>query len=128
MSRANTGMPPRVAPQGRYDGLSFRSSAAGTAAEDDPESTPVGSYHQTGDLVWAEFSGGAVRQGRLVGRCGPGGVITAAYCQVLTDGAVVSGNCMSHPEQLPDGRLRLREEWCRADGSRGTSFIEEVHA
>lgn len=110
-----------------YDGRTFRSTAPETASGGSgPARTPVGSYHQHGDLVWAEFSGGAVREGRLVGRCGADGVITAAYCQVLDGGEVVSGQCVSRPERLQDGRLRLREEWCRADGSRGTSFIEEV--
>ncbi|MFH8349793.1 hypothetical protein [Streptomyces sp. NPDC018045] len=109
-----------------YDGLTFRSTAAETAAGPGAAQVPAGAYHQHGDLVWAEFSGGRVRQGRLVGRCGADGVITAAYCQVLADGEVVSGQCVSHPERLPDGRLRLREEWSRGDGSRGTSYIEEV--
>ncbi|MEU7161417.1 hypothetical protein [Streptomyces chrestomyceticus] len=109
-----------------YDGLTFRSTAAETASGAGAAQVPAGDYHQHRDLVWAEFSGGRVRQGRLVGRCDADGVITAAYCQVLADGEVVSGQCVSHPERLADGRLRLREEWSRADGSHGTSYIEEV--
>jgi hypothetical protein len=106
-----------------YDGRLFRSQATVTAAGD---STPTGHYHQSGDLVWAEFSGGAVRLGRLVGTAGPDGVLTAAYSQVLDDGRVVCGTCLSTPQTLPDGRVRLREDWTRTDGSRGTSWIEEV--
>ena len=60
-----------------YDGRRFGSEAAETAGSDG--TSPVGSYHQSGDLVWAEFTGGSVRTGRLVGTCGPDGVIEAAY-------------------------------------------------
>nr|BFE56863.1 hypothetical protein GCM10020063_013890 [Dactylosporangium thailandense] len=87
-----------------------------------------GRYHQDGSLVWAEFEGGPVRSGRLVGTCGDDGVISAAYCQVMADGAVVAGTCVSTPDRLADGRLRLTERWRRADGSAGVSRIEEVRA
>ncbi|MDH6580628.1 hypothetical protein [Kitasatospora sp. MAP5-34] len=101
-----------------YDGRVFRSGPAGGDG-------PTGRYHQDGDLVWAEFAGGQVRTGRLTGRCSADGVLTLAYAQVLADGRVVSGECVSTPELLPDGRVRLREDWRRADGSSGTSWIEE---
>ncbi|GAA3452836.1 hypothetical protein [Dactylosporangium matsuzakiense] len=87
-----------------------------------------GHYHQDGSLVWAEFAGGPVRTGRLVGTCAADGVINAAYCQVMADGAVVAGTCVSTPDRLADGRLRLTERWRRDDGSVGVSRIEEVPA
>ncbi|WP_433204373.1 hypothetical protein ACQP00_35815 [Dactylosporangium sp. CS-047395] len=87
-----------------------------------------GRYHQHGELVWAEFEGGPVRTGRLVGTRTADGVISAAYCQVMADGAVVAGTCVSTPDRLADGRLRLTEQWRRADGSAGVSRIEEVPA
>jgi hypothetical protein len=107
-----------------YDGRRFSSAAAETA--DPAGGVPVGHYHQTGDLVWAEFSGGAVRAGRLVGRCATDSVIEAAYCQLLSDGAVVAGRLSSRPHVLADGRVRLEERWRRDDGSAGTSWIEEL--
>ncbi|KXK63802.1 hypothetical protein AWW66_01065 [Micromonospora rosaria] len=109
-----------------YDGRRFSSSAAETA--DRAGTTPVGCYHQRGDLVWADFAGGAVRTGRLVGTCAADGTLTVTYCQVLTDGQVLAGACRSVPEVLPDGRIRLREEWRRFDaaGSRGVSYLEEL--
>jgi hypothetical protein len=86
----------------------------------------TGRYSQDGDLVWAEFSGAHVRTGRLVGRCDADGTIDAAYCQVLADGGVVAGRCVSTPSVLPDGRLRLTERWRRFDGTTGLSQIEEI--
>jgi hypothetical protein len=112
-------------PAFEYDGKRFRSSAVETASGGE---VPIGHYHQTGDLVWAEFSGGKVRRGSLVGTCAGDGVLTLAYCQVLTTGEVISGECRSIPERLSDGRIRLREEWLRhgSAGGSGVSYIEEL--
>lgn len=107
-----------------YDGRRFRSEAAETT--DPAGGVPVGHYHQAGDSVWAEFSGGAVRTGRLVGRCGPDGVIEAAYCQLLAGGEVVAGRVSSRPHRLSDGRVRLEEHWRRDDGTAGTSWVQEL--
>jgi len=107
-----------------YDGRRFSSEAAETADRDG--TAPIGSYHQSGDLVWAEFSGGSVRTGRLVGTCGPDGVIEAAYVQLLNGGELAAGRMTSRPHLLPDGRVRLEECWRRDDGSSGTSWIEQI--
>ena len=94
-----------------------------------PRPTPgsvVGHYHQQDELVWADFAGGPVRTGRLVGVRDRAGVIEAAYCQIMTDGEVVAGRCLSTPTVLGDGRVRLTEQWRRADGSAGVSVIQEL--
>jgi hypothetical protein len=111
-----------------YDGKAFRSAAAETAAADG--AVPTGYYHQRGDLVWAEFNGGRVRRGSLVGTCAPDGTLDLAYCQLLVDGEVIAGRLTSKPEILPDGRIRLREEWQRFGPHAGTgvSYIDEVPA
>lgn len=85
-----------------------------------------GHYWQDGDTVWAEFAGGEVRAGRLVGTRRPDGALDAAYCLLTTAGETVAGACLSTPEVLADGRLRLTEHWRRLDGSTGVSHIEEV--
>jgi len=64
-----------------YDGRTFASAGAPETTGADG-SVPRGHYHQTGDLVWGEISGGAVRVGSLAGTCGPDGTIRFAYCQV----------------------------------------------
>lgn len=106
-----------------YDGRRFSSSAPETAGAGGD--TPVGHYHQDGDVVWAEFSGGSVRSGRLVGSCGPDGVIEAAYVQLSASGELAAGRLTSRPHVLSDGRVRLEERWRRDDGSAGTSWIEQ---
>ena len=99
-----------------YDDVRFSAVVPG------PEHA-IGHYHQDGDLITVEIGGGNVRTGRLVGTVDDAGVLTAAYCFVLTDGEVVAGNCLSTPSVLPDGRLLLTEQWRRIDGSSGTSYI-----
>ncbi|MFK8846352.1 hypothetical protein [Streptomyces sp. Ac-502] len=106
-----------------YDGRKFR--PVGT---DPGESGRVAVYHQEGDLLWGEFTGGDARRGVLSGVCAPDGALEFAYCVVLTDGAVVSGRCRSRPEVLADGRVRLAERWERfgAHAASGVSCIEEI--
>lgn len=105
-----------------YDGRTFQ------PAGDPPVggSPPTGHYHQDGDVIWAEFSGGAIRAGRLVGTARPDGSIDAAYCFVTAAGDAVAGGCLSTPTVLPDGRVRLTEHWQRLDGSSGVSHVEEM--
>ncbi len=108
-----------------YDGRTFRSEAEETAGQDG--AGPVGHYHQDGSVVWAEFAGGRVLRGTLVGSCDAEGVLSLAYCQLLSDSSVVSGRCTSVPTVLDDGRIRLHEHWERfgPDAAAGTSVIEE---
>jgi hypothetical protein len=106
-----------------YDGRRFRSAEYPSGA-----GAPVAVYHQTGDLLWGEFAGGAVRRGALTGLCRDDDTIEFGYTMVLTDGSVLSGRCRSTPEALPDGRIRLHERWERfgAHADTGTSVLEEV--
>ncbi len=111
-----------MSPLPEYGGRRFRPAGEG------PGGTAVseGRYFQDGDLVWAEFAGPAVRAGRLVGTRRPDGALDAAYCFLTAAGETVAGACLSVPELLADGRLRLTEHWRRLDGSTGVSRVEEV--
>jgi hypothetical protein len=100
-----------------YDGRHFAPTSSASA---------VGRYSQHDDLVWAWFAGDHIRSGRLVGTADRAGVITAAYCQVMVSGEVITGTVRSSPTTLPDGRIRLTETWRRADGAAGVSTIEEL--
>lgn len=106
----------------RYDGRRFR------VADQPGDDVPQARYHQHGDLVWAEFGGGGVRRGSLAGTCDPDGVLRLAYCMVLAGGELVSGQCVSTPIVLADGRVRLAEQWERfgPQPAAGMSYLEEV--
>lgn len=104
-----------------YDGRRFRAVGHG-------EDAPTATYRQSGDLLWAEFSGGHARRGSLTGLCAADGTLDFAYTMVLDGGEVISGRCTSTPEVLDDGRILLHEQWERygAHASSGVSQIEEV--
>lgn len=104
-----------------YDGRKF--SPAGANGD-----VTVASYRQSGDLLWADFSGGRVRRGSLTGVCRPDDSLEFSYTMVLADGALVAGHCESTPEMLPDGRIRLHERWERygPHAATGLSELDEI--
>ncbi|ANW20600.1 hypothetical protein [Streptomyces clavuligerus] len=84
------------------------------------------SYHEQDGRIWAEYSGGDVVRGHLVGTR-EGDRLDFRYVQLRTDGTTASGHCVSSVTELPDGRVRLDETWAweSADGS-GTSVVEQL--
>ena len=85
-------------------------------------------YQQDGELVWAEYGGGAIRKGVLIAAVLPDNSLDMRYQHVNTQGDLMTGRCRSTPEVLPDGRLRLHErwQWTSGDESAGESVVEEV--
>ena len=109
-----------------YEGRVFR-SVANSDGGDVGEGTTF-HYHQHGDLVWATYAGGAVKFGTLLATVDVAGNLDMRYQHVSADGDFKTGRCQSRPESLPDGRLRLHEEWEWTGGAegKGASIIEEV--
>jgi hypothetical protein len=85
-------------------------------------------YHQDGGLVWAEYSGGEIVRGTLIAKCSPDGRLDMRYQHYNRKGELMTGRCISTPELLPDGRIRLNEkwQWTSGDLSTGESAIEEA--
>jgi len=85
-------------------------------------------YRQDGDLVWGTYSGGQVRFGTLLAIVSPEGPLAMRYQHLTTTGEFKAGKCSSTPELLPDGRVRLHEQWSWTAGGTGsgTSIVEEV--
>jgi hypothetical protein len=85
-------------------------------------------YHQEGTVVWAEYSGGDVVRGQLIAVCAEDGTLDMNYQHINADGELMAGTCISRPEIMNDGRLRLYEKWrwTRGDTTAGESVIEEV--
>ncbi|MFJ6793572.1 hypothetical protein [Streptomyces sp. NPDC091268] len=82
-------------------------------------------YHEEDGRVWAEYAGGDVVRGHLVGTR-TGDTVDFRYVQLRSDATTASGHCVSRVTELPDGRLRLEETWTweSQEGS-GTSTFEE---
>jgi hypothetical protein len=85
-------------------------------------------YRQTGRILTAEYAGGKILAGHLIGLVDEQGNIDMRYHQVNIQGELMTGICRSTPEILPDGRIRLHEnwQWTSGDGSQGHSVVEEV--
>ncbi|GAA3237779.1 hypothetical protein ACFQE4_07450 [Streptomyces thermocoprophilus] len=83
-------------------------------------------YHERDGVIWAEYAGGDVVRGHLVGTRHEDR-LDFRYVQLRTDGTTASGHCVSDVVELPDGRVRLEEtwQWESAEGS-GTSVVEQV--
>lgn len=94
----------------------------------DVGSQTVFHYRQEADLVWAEYSGGSIRRGSLIARWVEDGLLEMRYQHLSTDNEFKTGRCLSRPEQMPDGKLRMHEQWqwTSGDQSSGTSIIEEI--
>ncbi|GGW92702.1 hypothetical protein [Streptomyces chryseus] len=85
-------------------------------------------YHEQDGRIWAEYAGGDVVRGHLVGTR-EGDALDFRYVQLKQDGTTSSGHCTSTVVGLPDGRVRLEETWAweSQEGS-GTSAVEELSA
>lgn len=85
-------------------------------------------YRQKGNVIWATYEGGSVQFGTLSGIINISGQPEFTYQHMNREGEFMTGKCISVPEVLPDGRIRLSEEWqwtCK-DHSKGESVVEEV--
>ncbi|MFI8004448.1 hypothetical protein [Streptomyces sp. NPDC086010] len=83
-------------------------------------------YRELDGRIRADYAGGGIVHGHLVGTR-EGDVLDFRYVQLTQDGATASGHCVSTVTDLPDGRVRLDEEWEweSREGS-GTSVVEEA--
>lgn len=83
-------------------------------------------YHEKDGEIWAEYSGGDVVRGHLVGTR-EDDRLDFRYVQLKRDGSTSSGHCVSRVVELADGRLRLEETWeWESQAGSGTSVVEQL--
>jgi hypothetical protein len=84
-------------------------------------------YKQNGNILTADYSGGKIRHGHLIGLVNEQGNIDMRYHQVNNKGELMTGICKSTPEIMPNGKIRLHEvwEWTSGDMSKGSSVLQE---
>ncbi|SDG39157.1 hypothetical protein SAMN05421827_10653 [Pedobacter terrae] len=84
-------------------------------------------YKQTGNILTAEYEGGKIISGHLIGLVDHDGNIEIRYHQVNKQGELMTGICSSKPVLLANGKIRLHEtwQWTSGDKSKGQSVIEE---
>lgn len=86
------------------------------------------SFQQEGTLVFAEYAGGQVAKGFLVGELSEDGLsLSFAYCQLHTDGTLDNGKSKADI-LVVNGKLRLIEhfEWASRPGEKGVNIFEEI--
>lgn len=88
----------------------------------------VFSYHQNGTLLWAEYSGGDIFKGTLIGTVAQDGVLDFVYQHMNTNMQLRTGKCHSKPTIMENGKIQLSEEWqwTSGDCSEGTSLLIEI--
>lgn len=105
------------------DGL--RMNAVQTAPGGVVDRATVFQFHQHDQDVWAEYAGGRVRRGYLVGRI-DGARLTFRYCQAQDDGVLDGGRseCEVHRR---DGLVQVVErfQWESRPGS-GENILQEL--
>jgi len=84
------------------------------------------SYHQKNDTIWAEYSGGMIQKGFLVGTRDFHGNLYFKYQHVNTTNEIKSGECTSTLEKLSNGKIAYNEKWKWDAGKSGISRIEEI--
>ena len=117
---------PRYTMKFNYNNKTFTSISNSGSGEVDGETRF--SYKQTDNVLWATYSGGAIKFGTLTGLVHEDGSLDFRYSHVNRDDVIMTGCCLSTPEILPDGRIQLHEkwQWTSGDMSAGESIVEEL--
>ncbi len=84
-------------------------------------------YHQEGNVIWAEYSGGQIIKGTLIGKV-IDDHIEFVYQHMNENHEIMTGKCRSYPELIENGKIKLKEfwEWTSGDKSSGESIIIEI--
>ncbi|MEZ0485271.1 n-acetylglutamate synthase [Fibrella aquatica] len=108
-----------------YDNKTFR--AVSNTQNGETSLDTVFHYRQTGTILTANYSGGRIVTGHLLGLVDENGHLDFRYHQLNTEGKLMTGWCRSVPEILPTGKIRLHEtwQWTSGDESAGTSIVDE---
>ena len=86
----------------------------------------VFTYHEADGTIWAEYAGGAVLRGYLVGTRRLDR-LEVRYVHLNVGGDTASGVCSTRIEFLTDGRAVLHERWnWESRPGNGTSTVVEM--
>lgn len=109
-----------------YDGKKFVS--VDNTANGEVSSETFFEYKQEGNILSATYWGGEIVKGTLIGLVKADGSLEFRYNHINATNEIRGGKCISTPEILTDGRIRLHEswKWLDLDQSEGKSIIEEV--
>lgn len=109
-----------------YGGRLFR--VVKSSGPGEVSSETIFRYKQKDWLITADYSGGEIDYGQIIGLVDDRGRLNLRYHHVNMDGLIMTGRCKSRPEILDNGKIRLHERWQWTCGShqKGTSVLEEI--
>jgi hypothetical protein len=83
-------------------------------------------FHQENKMIWAEYSGGKVKRGRLIGII-TGNRLNHHYIQVNLHDEINSGEGNSEIRITDEGKLQIVEEWeWKSQEGKGKSIMTEL--
>ncbi len=84
-------------------------------------------YYQDNNVIWANYFGGNIIKGYLIGVSSSNGELDFHYQHINNLYEIKIGKCHSTPKILLDGKIELHEnwKWLNGDLSEGTSIIIE---
>ena len=108
-----------------YDNKKFESISNTENGEVNEET--IFHYHQNENYIWAEYSGGKIIKGFLVGYIADDGKLHFHYEHINNERIIRTGKCESEAKINNDGKIELTEkwEWTNGDKSNGKSKIIE---
>ena len=109
-----------------YHDKTFRSTSNSENGEVSAET--IFEYKQNGNIVTASYGGGSIIAGQLIALVDENGCLDMRYHHLNAANEFKTGICKSRPEILPNGKVRLHEnwQWTCDDCSTGSSIVEEA--
>ncbi len=91
-------------------------------------SDTVFEYVQQKNIISCLYEGSTIQKGQLLGVVNLDGSINMRYQQINQKGELLTGICLSKPEIMKNGKIRLYEswKWTSGDYSEGNSILEEI--
>lgn len=92
------------------------------------DSQTIFHYFEKSGVIWADYSGGSIIKGCLIGIKNSDESLDFRYSHVNQDYSIKTGICKSTIFIEPNGKLKIKEKWkwtC-GDESEGESEILEV--
>ena len=85
-------------------------------------------FSQNGNTVSAEYMGGKIKLGFLVGRFLSENQLSFSYCQMQLDGKLDNGISVCEVTSDQEGKITLLEhfEWQSRPGEFGTNIFQEI--
>ncbi len=108
-----------------YNGKIFTPQSNTENGEVDEET--IFYYFQENDLFWAEYNGGDVLKGHIIGTVDENGELDFHYQHLNKNRQIRIGKCHSIPYTLGNGKIALQEkwQWLNGDLSSGESVVVE---